>query len=344
MKIQLLIATDDCDYAEHLSNILAGEHADAIEVSVCSCHENLHEHLDSREFDVALLEASMIESADMQSIHLPLLLWPEDGNAPNIPGEIKKIRKYQRISSMVSSMLELYAREQAAESGSCLKRALITAVWSPVGGAGKTTVALAHSAGKASGGKQVMYLNLEPFSSVSAYFSEAGKSVSAVFEMLEAGKGNIKMLIRGIRLQDNASEITYFCRPDNFDDMNILTAENIAALIGACSEVTDELVIDMSSACDERTRKVFELADRILLVTDTTQTAQIKYSQFASQHNIFQRIKNKAALVANKGAMVNGSLVDEVICLPLVQSPDAVAVYKTLSAIVANQCHPSVRH
>ena len=332
VKLQLLIATDDCDYADHLSNTLAGDHADAIEVSVCSSLENLHEHLDAREFDVALLEATMIESADMQSIHLPLLLWSEEGNIPNIPGEIKKIRKYQRISTMVSSILELYAGETASECDSCTKRAQITAVWSPVGGAGKTTTALAYSAGKASEGKQVMYLNLEPFSSVSAYFSETGKSVSSVFEMLEIGKGNIKMLIRSIRLQDNASEITYFCRPDNFDDMNILTSENIAALIDACSEVTDELVIDMSSVCDERTRKVFEHADRILLVTDTTHTAQIKFSQFASQHNTFQRIKSKAALVANKGAMVNESLVDDIICLPLVQSTDTVAVYKTLSS------------
>ena len=333
MKTQLLIATSDCDYAGHLSNILSEHHADALDVSTCSTAESLREHLTARSFDVALLEASMIDDMDLRSINLPLLLWPEDENIPGEPCEFKKIRKYQRISSIVSNVLELYSKESANERGSRSKKARITAVWSPAGGVGKTAVALAYSAGKVLEGKQVLYLDLEQFSSVGAYFAETGRSISAIFEMLEAGEGNIQMLIRSLRQRDGGSGITYFCRPENFDDMNILTADNVSALIDACAGVTDELVIDMSDECGERTRKAFELADRILLVTDPSRTAQIKFSQFAAQHNIFQHIKGKSALVANRGAAACDSPVDEIIYLPAVQSGDAAFVYKALSGI-----------
>ena len=333
MRIQLLIAVEDSNYAGHLSGILAENHADAINVSVCSAPELLREQLKTRKFDVALLDAAMIGGADLQSIHLPLILWSEEESSRGAPEEIKKIRKYQRISLMVSEVLEHYAKVMENECGSYSKKSRITAIWSPAGGVGKTTTALAYSAGKASDGKQVLYLDLEPFSSIRAYFDDTGKSISAAFEMLETGEGNIKMLIRSIRQQDGASDIAYLCRPENFDDMNILTPENIAELIDACSEVTDELVIDLSSACDERTRMVFDLADKILLVTDSSHTAQIKYSQFASQHNIFQRYKEKAALVANRGAAICESFADKIIYLPFVQSTDAIAVYKTLSDI-----------
>ena len=333
MKIQLHIAASDCDYTDHLSNILAEYHADVFDVSVCSAPEHLHEHLAARKFDVALFDVSAIENADLQSVHLPLLLWSDEEVIPLLPGEIKTVRKYQRISSMVSSVLELCAKEQTNVRGLESKKAQITAVWSPVGGVGKTTVALAYASNRVACGKQVLYLDLESFSSVHAYFGEAGRSISAVFELLETGEGNIKMLIRSIMKQDSESEISYFCRPENFDDMNILTIENIAVLVEACGGLTDELVIDMSCVCDERTRKVLELADRILLVTDPAQTAQIKLSQFVSQHSIFQRVKGKTTLVANRGATVGDPLVNEVIYFPFVQSSDAATVYKTLSGI-----------
>jgi len=330
MKTQLLIATGDNDYAEHLSKGLSELHADVIDVSVCGSEEHLREQLKARKFDVALLESTMIEGLDLQSIRLPLLLWSENENQAWVPDGMKRVRKYQRISSIVSDVLELYAKRLANGRGESTKKARVTAVWSPMGGVGKTTTALAFAEGKALEGKQVLYLDMEPFSSARVYFAETGRSISAVFEMIETGEGNIGMLVRSVRQQDNGSGISYFCRPENYDDMNILTAENIAALIDACAELTDELVIDLSCSCDERTLKVFELADMVLLVTDASPTAQIKFSQFVAQHNVFQSIREKAVLVANKGAIISKPLVDNVINLPLVQSPNAVTIYKTL--------------
>jgi len=332
MKMQLLIATNDNDYAEHLSNTLAEYHSAAIDVSVCSTTELLKEQLDSRRFDVALLEPSMTEAVDLQSINLPLLLWSEDIAHENAV-DCMKIRKYQRISTMVSNILELYSGCVSNGRSVFTKKARVTVVWSPAGGVGKTTTALAFCAGKAAEDKQVLYLDMESFSSIRAYFEETGKSISSIFEMLETGEGNIGLLIKGICQKDSASAISYFCRPDNFDDMNVLAPENVVTLITACSEVADEIVIDMSCACDERTKNVFELADRILLVTDSTRTAQTKFSQFVSQNDVFQRIRGKSTLVANRGANVSGALVDSVVFLPFIQSADSTTVFKTLSNV-----------
>ena len=357
MKTQLLVASQDHDYTDHLSLFLAEYHSDVIDVSVCSTVTNLHEQLNTRKFDIALLEAALIDGSDLASIHLPILLWSQADNINHISdgstmskstgddkydlatqdnaklphGNIKRIKKYQRISIMVSSILELYAKSKASQCGMETKIANITAVWSPAGGVGKTSVALALSARKAAEGKQVLYLNLEQFSSMKAYFAETGKSISSALEMLEHGEGDLKLLLRSIRQQDRESALSFFSKPENFDDMNILTTENIADLIEACSVTTDELIIDMSCACDERNRKVFELADRVLLVTDASHTAQIKFGQFASQHNVFQNIRSKTALVANKGAVISDALVDAVINLPSVQSSDSSMIYRTLS-------------
>ena len=334
MKTQLLVATGDIDYAEHLSNKLAECHSDVIDVSVCVSAEHLRERLLAGKYDVALLEADMIEEADLQAIRVPLALWSENEHFSEVPDGIKKIRKYRRISALVGEVLEHYAKSLKNGSGTHSKRARVTAVWSPMGGVGKTTAALAFAERMASEGKQVTYLDLQPFSSVNAYFDGTGRSISAVFEMIETEEGNVEMLLRSVRQQDNGSGISYFCCPENFDDMNILTPESIASLIDACAQLTEELIVDMACICDGRTQKIFELADRILLVTDASRAAQIKFSQFAAQNNIFQNIREKTTLVANKGAIISEPLVDDILSLPLVQSHDAIAVYKTLSGII----------
>jgi len=333
MRIKLLVATSDGDYAEHLSDIIAKLQGNVIDVSVCLSPESMRSLLQNHEFDAALLDASFAEDADLGHIALPLLLISEDERLPDGLADLKRIIKYQRVSTLVAKVLEHCAKtsEGGGEEDPDRGKARVTAAWSPAGGVGKTTVALAYAAKRLSEGKQVLYLNLESFSSVPAYFEESGKGISAIFEMLDNREGNIRVLILGIRRQDSGG-LSYFCHPDNFDDMNVLSVENVTALVNACAEICEELVIDLTCICDERTRQVFELADRVLLVADTAAATHYKLSQFTSQHNAFERIRDKAVFIANKGSAPGDLPTDAVAYLPAVQSGNPSVVYKTLSS------------
>jgi len=331
MKIKLLIATVDDVYAEHLSSQISLHYADLIDVAVCKTISALREMPKGAGFDVALLDEQMLSGIDVGAIRLPLLLRSGNEESTEITANIAKMRKYRRISAIVAELLERYARIQAAENSGDDERARITAIWSPAGGVGKTTIALAFAAKKASEGKQALYLNLEPFSSAEAYFIQTGKSISTVFEMLESREGNINALIRGICKHEPAIGVGYLCRPENFDDINILSVVDVHALIDACACVTEELVVDMSCICDQRACKVFELADRVLIVTDPASTTEIKLKQFQTQHNIYSLISEKTTLVANKGAAADGQTISPVISFPYVRTADAVQVYKTLA-------------
>jgi len=332
MRVKLLIATSDNEYAKLISDNISEFHADAIDVSICSVLEGIQETLVKRKYNVALLDMEIINHIDTGLIHLPILLWPdneENENIVDLPAELEKIKKHQRISSIVATILERYARISGYRYGIASGQANITAVWSPAGGVGKTTVALAYAMANVSDGKDVFYLNLENFSSVSVYFNENGKSISRIFEMLENNDGNVRMLTQGISCRD--AGITYLCGADNFDDMCILSSENIIELITTCSELADELVVDLSCICDIRTKMSLDMADKVLMVTDSTASAEVKLAQFISQNNVFESIKEKTVLVANKGALISEPATNSVISLPLVQSNDTIAVYKALS-------------
>ena len=329
MKVKLLIATIDVLYVKLISDSISEFHADKIDVSICSALEGLQEALAQRKYDVALIDSALLNYADTNSVSLPLLLWSEDVSADVVPEGMGKINKYQRISSIVAAVLEKYAKVSVNKNDPDLRKANITAVWSPVGGVGKTSVAVAYALSQVNDEKEVFYLNMENFTSVPCYFNKTGKSISNVFEMLENQDGNVKMLIQGVSCSDKG--IMYLCGPDNYEDMCILSTENIHELVTTCAGLTDELVIDLSSVCDDRARKVFELADNVLLVTEQTAQSAAKTAQFLSQNNVFVSIKEKVTIVANKGMSVNEQVLDSVIYLPNVQSNDALEVCRTLS-------------
>ena len=328
MRLKLIIATADSDYAEHLSNELAERHAELFDVSVCSSAERLKDLLAVNKYDAALLEPAFATAAGLSAVTLPLALIGESGEAPENLSGMKKIRKYQRISSMAGNVPESYAETGKGMDQFGGDKGRVTAVWSPAGGTGKTTVALAYAARKASDGSKAAYLNLENFSSVRAYFHDNGKSISKAFEKLES---NLEMALLGIRQLDGGSGVYYFDSPENYDDINILSAEEVKALVVACAGIADEVVVDMSSQCDARTRQIFDLASTILVVGDASTAFAVKWKQFTGQHNVFRQVQDKIVLVNNKNAKNAGEGARNVVDLPLLQTKDPVSVFKSLS-------------
>lgn len=326
MRIQLLIADSDRDYTEHLSQVLMEKYADVFEVSACSGVSSLTELLACRGYDVALLSRDLAAEAGLNRIKLPLLLW--DGASSGQMEGLDGVRKYQRISSIAGEVLERCAEVSSIASGSG-RDAHITVVWSPAGGVGKTTAALAYAAQLVSAGKRTVYLDLEPFSSVPAYFPETGKSISAVFAKLDE---RAELALQGIRQEDAGSGIYFYQRPDNYEDVSLLTEEDIVRLADAAAADADELIIDLGAGYDRKTAALLELADRVLLTVDGSRLCRAKWEQVRTQHELYDSSREKIVLVANRGSRYDAVEAASLVNLPLVKSDDPVVVYKTLSA------------
>ena len=328
MKIQLLIAVGESDYAEHLSSVMAESYEDVFEVNICSDTERMERMLAAHQFDVALFDAQMVEAGSFGSIRLPVVLCDELSQIGPRGEGLKKIRKHQRISGIISEILSGYAEASNNRNMFNDAPAHITVVWSPAGGSGKTTAALAYGAQKVAQGQKTLYLNLEPFSSGEVYFEEKGRSISTVLDKLE---NNAELLLRSVRMEDNGSGIYYLGKPENYDDVNILTADDVATLITDCAHGMDELVVDMGNTYDMKVRRALEMADKVLLVIDASPASRMKWEQFKTQHDLYGCISSKLTLVANRGVKVGSAEAVRVVSLPLVQSNDPVVVYKTLS-------------
>ena len=329
MKIQLLIALEDNDYAEFLSSVLAERYSDTFDVAVCSSLERLRGIALERRYDITLIEPAFAEQVQFNSDGLKLLIWDGTTSIPSNLTDMGKLAKYQRISSLVSDLLERYAlvSDHAATLGG--SRARVTVAWSPIGGCGKTSAALAYATQRVSEGKRVVYLDLQVFAGSTAFFSQSGKSTSTALGHMD---GNLPLLLQSILQKDSGSGIGYFGIPENYDDIAILSAQDVRVLVENCATGIDELVVDLSCTFDDKTKLLLDMADVVLMVVGPTAVGQAKWQQFLTQNNIFEMIRSKTVLVANQGAKMGDVNVFATVALPQVQSGDPVVVYKTLSA------------
>lgn len=327
MKIQILVTIGDHEYREHLSKVLVEKYTEVFDVGVCSEPEKLTEMLGKHRYDVVLCDMVMVEHIMALPVKLRVVLCDGTEGWDRQLSGVKKVQKYQRISKIISEIMERLA-EVSAGSSFGGNRGHLTVCWSAAGGTGKTSVAMAYAAKRAAEGKKVAYMDLESFSSVPVYFKQPGKSISTVFEKLDS---NVELLLQSIRQQDADTGIYYFWYPDNYDDINVLTQEDVCTLTDACIGSVDELVVDLSGSYDIKTKKLLETADTVLMVVGKTATAQAKHEQFRTQNNIYKEIVSKMILVSNGGTCAEERNAAGNVRLPVVQSENPAIVFKTLS-------------
>ena len=83
---------------------------------------------------------------------------------------------------------------------------------------------------------------------------------------------------------------------------------------------------------EQLTAALLELADTILLTVDGSRLCRTKWEEFRSQHELYNKFREKTVLTANRGSRYDAALAASLVSLPLVKSEDPVVVYKTLSA------------
>ena len=328
MKIQLLIATAGSDYAEYLAGTLCAKYAETFSVGLCSAREKLSDVLSAKNYDVILVEPEWISSVNKQCVKLVMALSCEESSLPEPLPDVVEIQKYQRISALVSEILKHYESIAPVNNNFRNSGKKIVAVWSPAGGVGKTGVALAYAARAVSDGGIATYLSFEHFSSADTYFAPGEQSAGTLFEKLMSYS---ELSVQDIRQHDSVSGVEYFCPPDNYNDINNLTKNDMVYLTNICVRAGDVVVVDLPSVCDKRVQAVLELADTVLLVVDDSKTAAAKLDVFVSQHVVYKEIMQKIRLVANKGAILSDARFEKIIHLPQVNSDDPVSVYKALS-------------
>ncbi|MGN0695676.1 MAG: AAA family ATPase [Oscillospiraceae bacterium] len=303
MKIKLALADSNTEYGEKLLGIL--ERRENFAVSMFTSPEALKESLIKQSYDIVLISPD-IAGAPLNFKHASVVIVLSDSETDSLPGEgFHAINKYQRGTRLVNNILEIYSEYspmRGSGNGRAAGNARIISVYSPAGGSGKTSVAIAIAELICNRGSKVLYINFEEFSSYGAYFkTEGNKNMGEIISGIEK-RIDIGMKISSIaRTADNG--VMYFDEFENILDIYDISTDECEKLINeiAVSGACDFLIVDMGISFDERNRRMLDISDCNVIVTCGNDFAVRKIDRFLTQIIDISENNDKFCIVHNFG-------------------------------------------
>lgn len=331
MILKLGIADSNKDYVARIGKVLSGY--DEVEIYSYTDKANLPELLASVKLDVLLISPDMYFADCDSFVKLPIILVDESGTVDPELAQIGKVQKYQRISNVYKSVIEQYASVSGVTGSDKSIGAKVIAFWSPVGGAGKTTAAMATATKLASIGKETLYLNLEMYPSDSIFFEDKlGRGIRELAAEIN-NNINFEMKIQGIK-QDKQPHLHYVASFDKFADFDATTTEELTRLVDVLATYGhfDYVIVDLDSSSCSKNAELLKIADQVVLVQSSDVFSAKKIQSYYSAVEIAGDFElNKCISITNK--VVNGrpvffeGSVRNVASLPMISNTAENIVY-----------------
>lgn len=343
-KLHLVIADNDEAYVESVVGYIAKNYSQRLRVSYFTNYEHLINYFLSNEkkIDILLLCPQWYsESIPMEMIDTPIIL--SGGILDTSFEDWEIINKYQIGNKLVRNIINCFAENNPNRCyiSDLDKKTKVIAVYSPIGGCGKTTIAVGCSINSAERGNSVFYLNLEEIQSTPYFFyCDSKVNISNVLYYIKEKKKNLALKIEGIRNKDYQHDIHYFSPPDTIVDINDTTPDEIHSLIHELkiSNSYDEIFIDMSTNMNEKNIPILKYSDQIILVLSHEDLSMSKAHVFMNELDMLSLrndldIYHKLTIILNKSSLDNKSKVDRLningksieVEIPIINEPIIVS-------------------
>ena len=310
-KLNLVIADTDESYVEGLYNFIMGHYANRFHVRSYTKKSCLYNFLSQNvdQIDILLVSLDLYSAAIPQDTVKTLIILSAGKLALQID-ERDCINKYQHGDKLIKNIIQIFTdRNQGAipvAAGN--KQTKIVGVYSPIGGAGKTTLAVGLSMISAGMGSSVFYLNLENIHSTQAFFKcEHNQNLSNILYHLKEKNKNMILKIEACRCIDEANGVHYFLPPDSVGEMDDMLPEDLQELLRQFKIMGEYHVVfvDMSSSFDRRNIAIMEACDDIIVIAAQGNAEQMKMNAFKQELDIISRkydmhFSDKMTFVLNK--------------------------------------------
>lgn len=315
-KINIVLADSDELYLNHLSNYLM-EHVNTLEVFAFSTKESLIKFIGdkSNKIDVIAFTEDLIDGT-IKVANIPAKILLSDGTFSELE-EFERVNKYQKAENFVKDILLIYAektgRVEAVSTGD--KDTKIIGFYSPVGGSGKTTLALACSQVLSGQGKRVFYLNAEKINSTVDVLNKAdGGSLSDLYLTVKTKGANISLRIMANKYTDTDSGISYINPAESSLEINEITSDEFGKLLAEFENLGefDYVIVDFDSEFSKEKIKLLDKCDVIISPVTPENTPLVKTKLFIKElgmYDEFKELKQKFVFVLNKSVAQSNAVV-----------------------------------
>lgn len=310
-RLNLVICDIDEAYTESIVNFLMTNHSQRFQVSSFTKKNLLEGFLNqnSKKIDVLLI-CPEFYGDDLSKNNITSIVLLASGNmVENIP-DVGVIKKYQHGDKLVGDLINIISDKSEVISLNSVgtKKTKVVAVYSPIGGVGKTTISMCLSKQCAKVGLQVFYLNIEALQSTSFFFNCKGEqNISSILFYIKEKSKNLQLKIEGSRHIDSDTNVHYFCPPDSMFDIQEVESDEIKKLVSELKDMAqyDIVFVDMSSELNNRNLALLEVCDEIILAFPQDAVSGVKAELFEKELEIIRDrkkidVSDKITIVLNK--------------------------------------------
>jgi len=295
IKLNLLIADPDQAYVERLTAYLNNNDSQRFTVSYVTTTDSLEKYLHKRGSSVDIVLANPQFSKSISLKYQVTIILLTDGRINILDKDKYVISKFLRGDLIVSNLIEIYTKEHPEHLylNASNRDIKTVAVFSPIGGVGKSVIAAGGSITAQKMGKNAFYLNLEDSCSTDCFFDGSGfSSISELIYYLKEKKEQLHMKIEAITFKDPSTCVRSIVPPESLSDIAELTEEEVEELILAIMKSNNDLLfIDLSNQLSSKNLKALELADDILLIGAPNNMGIKRMTQFLKQIAVMEQRK-----------------------------------------------------
>jgi MinD-like ATPase involved in chromosome partitioning or flagellar assembly len=320
-KLNLVVADTDEAYVENIVNYFMTNHSQRFQISSFTKHEFLYDFLSElRKIDVLLVSPEMYtESLPKEGITEIFIL--TSGELPENYKGLNHIDKNQIGDGFVKKIADRYPEDEDSavevpiiEEPVLVEQAIkdrktkVIAIYSPLGGVGKTTIAVSSSIYCGKKGLNVFYLNFESFQSTPLFFNcKNEKSYSKLLQYVKDKRDDLHQMIEASKQVDADHNVYYLSPPESILDILEAEPKDFRRLINEFKSMGmyDIVIVDMSSELSDRNIALLEACDQVVLVLAQDAISNIKAESFSQQIEALLKRKGldftgKLTLVLNK--------------------------------------------
>lgn len=336
MNISIAIADVNRDYLERLAEVLQ-EYED-LTISRFTSAERLEQALQQKKYDVVLFNPDISDRRlPFGSAKLWICLYSDEVMNSGLYTDLPKVMKYQRVSRIYKEIIKAYAEKtsdwSAFESEQNTK---LLAVYSPIGGSGKTVTSLIVASKLMEYGKNVLFISTEQLNSFADPNAEAEETITALVEALNENI-NFELKLKSIT-KEVLNDIPCIEGFDRIVDYNTISKEEMSSVLDKIRKYCqyDAVVIDMASGIDEIGQAVFENADNIIIVDRVGEIAESKMNMFARQALACENMKKMYTIFNFADKSTKDSTVLEVPSLGRIYNYGNQPVRNIVQTVCAN--------
>ncbi len=270
-KPRVIIADTDENYIAPLQLKFAKEFFDQIDIEIITNQEYFNELFAKPQRAEILIIADTMYTPDIQRHNIDNIFLMQEQYEEEQTGELNVVRlfKYTSIKEVFNEIIGQSAESLKIKNAE-KKETQIVVVTSAAGGAGKTTIAMGICACLAKNYQKVLYINADRLQKIKYLFEN--KTAISEHDVYAKLINNSDRIYEDIKHVIRKEEF-YYLPSFKASLMALGIKYEIYAKIAEDAKKSsdyDFIIIDAESTFDEEKIKLFDIADRVLLVTEQT--------------------------------------------------------------------------